>query len=54
MNRNFLFAVIIGIVVTMIEINRQTEEIAMTTPKKSHTKQRFTVMIELIITIGCV
>ena len=32
MNRNFLFAVIIGIVVTMIEINKQTEEIEMTTP----------------------
>ena len=43
MNRNFLFAVIIGIVVTMIEINRQTEEIAMTTPVAKKIPHKTTI-----------
>ena len=43
MNRNFLFSVIFGIVVTMMVINRLKEEIAMTTPVAKKIPHKTTI-----------
>ena len=61
MNRNSLLVLFLIIAIAMIVINKQLiekqekdEMLILPVAEKFHIRQLFTVMIALIITIGCV